>query len=66
MDYSCYDFFLSLLVQAKEIALSFDDAPMSSSKYFETQERTDELIRKLRSLKIPPVLIFANACKIEC
>jgi len=50
---------------AKEIALTFDDAPSASTPYFETHKRTEELIRKLDLLKIPSVLIFANPCKRE-
>lgn len=48
---------------AKEIALTFDDAPEPSSKNFETHNRTNELIRKLKALEVPPVMIFANPCK---
>lgn len=48
---------------AKEIAFSFDDAPVRSSQHFESGERTDELIRKLKLLKVPAVMIFANPCK---
>jgi peptidoglycan/xylan/chitin deacetylase (PgdA/CDA1 family) len=60
--------FLALLlavdqVQAKEIALTFDDAPMDSTPFFETHSRTDELIKKLRTLNVPPVIIFSNACR---
>ena len=55
-------FWISLLVQAKEIALTFDDAPLGSTKYFKSNARTDELIRKLKALNVPPVIVFANAC----
>lgn len=47
---------------SKEIALSFDDAPMGTSKHFESNARTDELIRKLKVLNVPPVIIFALPC----
>jgi peptidoglycan/xylan/chitin deacetylase (PgdA/CDA1 family) len=57
--------FLSYESFAKEIALTFDDAPVSSSKHFESSLRTDELIRKLKLLKVPEVMIFANPCKDE-
>jgi peptidoglycan/xylan/chitin deacetylase (PgdA/CDA1 family) len=50
---------------AKEIALTFDDAPVGSTVYFETHDRTNELIKKLKALNIPPVIIFANPCKRE-
>lgn len=58
-------FFLSSEIQAKEIALSFDDAPVATTKHFETELRTDELIRKLKVLKVPPVMVFANPCRGE-
>lgn len=48
---------------AKEIALSFDDAPTGTSKHFETHQRTKTLIRKLKDLNVPSVMIFANPCK---
>lgn len=49
-------------LNGKEIALSFDDAPRSGSKHFTTQARTDELIRKLKKLNVPAVMIFSNPC----
>ncbi len=48
---------------AKEIALTFDDAPVVSSKHFESSARTDEMIKKLKILNVPEVMIFANPCK---
>lgn len=51
------------LAQAKEIALTFDDAPVPSSQYFSSENRTETLIRKLRDLNAPSALIFANPCK---
>lgn len=61
-------FFLSMLlalspVQAKEIALSFDDAPIGTSLHFESAARTDSLIASLRALNVPPVLILSNPCR---
>jgi len=53
----------SFNAQAKEIALTFDDAPMNSSQHFDTNARTDELIKKLKSLNVPEAMIFANPCK---
>lgn len=63
-------FFLSLIFMCSsakgvEIALSFDDAPMSTSLHFETFARTEALIEKLKSLQVPSVMIFANPCKRE-
>ncbi|MCK6597222.1 MAG: polysaccharide deacetylase family protein [Bdellovibrionaceae bacterium] len=54
-----------IFLQGKEIALSFDDAPMSTSKHFETLTRTDMLLKALKELQVPPVMIFANPCKRE-
>lgn len=51
------------LAEAKEIALTFDDAPVASSLHFETNQRTDELIKKLKSLGVSGAMIFANPCK---
>ncbi|MBK9324365.1 MAG: polysaccharide deacetylase family protein [Bdellovibrionaceae bacterium] len=50
---------------SKEIALTFDDAPVSASEHFESIKRTEELIRKLRLLKVPEAMVFANPCKDE-
>ncbi len=48
---------------AKEIALTFDDAPVGSSLHFESRARSEELIRKLKALNVPAVMVFANPCK---
>lgn len=48
---------------AKEIAFSFDDAPLKSSQFFETLHRTETLIEKLKTLNSPAAMIFANPCK---
>lgn len=53
----------SSTLQAKEIALTFDDAPMSSSLHFSSEDRTEALIKKLREAKAPAAMIFANPCK---
>ena len=58
-------FLFSLSLNAKELALTFDDAPMGDSPHFTSEQRTDELIRKLKALKVPPVMVFANPCKRE-
>lgn len=54
---------IALPTQAKEIALTFDDAPMTTSQHFDSLTRTEELINNLEALKAPPVMIFANPCK---
>lgn len=56
---------ISVFAHAKEIALTFDDAPVSSSLHFTSEERTETLIRKLSDLKSPAVMVFANPCKRE-
>lgn len=50
-------------ISAKEIALTFDDAPFGSSRHYDSEKRTNELIEKLKKHHVPSVLIFANACK---
>jgi peptidoglycan/xylan/chitin deacetylase (PgdA/CDA1 family) len=48
---------------ARELALTFDDAPVEDSVFFKTHQRTQELIRKLKDLHVPPVFVFANGCR---
>ncbi|MGZ3790174.1 MAG: polysaccharide deacetylase family protein [Bacteriovorax sp.] len=48
---------------AKEVALTFDDAPTASSLHFTSLQRTEELIKKLKVLNVSQVMVFANACK---
>lgn len=50
-------------LQAKEIALTFDDAPVGSTLHFDSLVRTETLIKKLKKLKVPQVMVFANPCK---
>lgn len=47
---------------AKEVALSFDDAPKASSFHYTSSDRTSELIRKLTDLRVPQAMVFANPC----
>lgn len=54
---------LSFSTVAKELALTFDDAPKDTTSYSETHARTEKLIKKLKELKIPGAMIFANPCK---
>ncbi len=60
-------FFIGLLfifpLYAKEVALSFDDAPNDDSLHFKSKQRTELLIKKLSSLNIKGAMIFANPCK---
>ncbi|WP_413287733.1 polysaccharide deacetylase family protein [Bdellovibrio sp. HCB337] len=55
-------FLFATTVQAKKLALSFDDAPGDDALHFTSKARTTELLKKLKSLNSPPVLIFANPC----
>lgn len=57
-----FSVFLAISASAKEIALTFDDAPGETTLHFTPEQRTDELIRKLNALDVPPVIIFANPC----
>lgn len=50
---------------AKEIALTFDDAPVESSGHFKSIDRTKQLIRTLAQLQVKGAMIFANPCKDE-
>ncbi len=54
-----------MIVSAKEIALTFDDAPVASTIHFDSVARTETLIQKLKALKVPPVMVFVNPCKVE-
>ncbi len=54
--------FKPTIALAKEIALTFDDAPGETTLHFTPEQRTDTLIQKLKSNNVPPVIIFANPC----
>lgn len=49
----------ALSLDAKEIAITFDDAPRPSS-YLGSKERTRLLINNLKKVKSPPVMFFAT------
>lgn len=53
----------SVALEAREIALTFDDAPVGSTLHFESLVRTETLIKKLKELKVPQVMVFANPCQ---
>jgi peptidoglycan/xylan/chitin deacetylase (PgdA/CDA1 family) len=57
--------FFTVSLEAKEIALTFDDAPAVSTEYFSSLARTKTLIKSLSELNVPPVMIFANPCRGE-
>ncbi len=56
-------FLFSLPTLAKEVAFTFDDVPFESTPHYESNQRTEELIRKLSKLGLPSAIIFANPCK---
>lgn len=47
--------------QAREIALSFDDAPTPDSALMTGVERTQKIIAALKAAKVPDVLLFVKA-----
>ncbi len=55
----------SLPLDAREIALTFDDAPFDDSLHFKSFERTKLLIKELSDLKTGPVMIFAVPCRFS-
>lgn len=50
---------------AQEIAITFDDAPTSSSTIFEGMDRTTRIIEQLRSAGVPEVLFFVITKQID-
>ncbi|WND02717.1 polysaccharide deacetylase family protein [Temperatibacter marinus] len=52
-------------VRQKRIVLSYDDAPMSGTRYYSGEARTAQLISSLREAKAGPVLFFVNTKGIE-
>lgn len=52
---------LSFFSEAREIALTFDDAPTPDSALMSGVERTDKLIAALKQAKVPDALIFVKA-----
>lgn len=59
----CIVFFIvfSFSAQAREIALSFDDAPTPDSALMTGAERTQKIIAALQKNKVPDALIFVKA-----
>lgn len=50
-------------VNTKQLALTFDDAPTEATPHSNSVKRTELLIEKLKTLNVPPVMVFANPCK---
>ncbi len=57
--------FCSVSGFAKEIALTFDDAPRGGSKYFSGTERAKALVKALKLAKVPRVAFFSNSEKLN-
>ncbi len=49
---------------AREIALTFDDAPLPDTSLMTGAERTDRLIRHLKDAKVPDALFFVTTSNI--
>lgn len=54
----------SLSLSAKEISISFDDAPMGDGKYFSGKERTEKLIKALKASGVAQAIFYANPGKV--
>lgn len=50
---------------AKEMALTFDDAPRPATGYFNGQERAARLIAGLKQANVPRVAFFANSIRLD-
>ncbi len=57
----CFFFACGSLVSAREIALTFDDAPTPDSALMTGAERTDKLIAALMSVQVEDVMFFIKA-----
>jgi peptidoglycan-N-acetylglucosamine deacetylase len=55
----------SFTIQAREIALTFDDAPTPGSALMTGAERTQKLIAALRQSRVPDALFFVKADYID-
>jgi peptidoglycan/xylan/chitin deacetylase (PgdA/CDA1 family) len=61
----CFNFSLACTAQAREIALTFDDAPTPNSALMSGGERTDKLIKALKNTSVPDALFFIKADYID-
>lgn len=52
-------------VQAKEIALTYDDCPMADGEYYTGVRRTQVLTRKLKTSKVPSVGFFCTTRHLD-
>lgn len=51
---------IAISVQAKEIAITFDDAPRPDTELFTGEERTQKLIENLQKARVDDVLFFVT------
>ena len=56
---------LTLPAQAREIALSFDDAPRGDGRYFTGPERTEALVDSLAKGGVEGAIFFSTARHID-
>jgi peptidoglycan/xylan/chitin deacetylase (PgdA/CDA1 family) len=67
--YSIKIFIISLLAvnsaHAKEISISFDDAPRSNSTYFSGEERTKKLIEGLKRAGVTRAAFYLNPVRMD-
>lgn len=57
-------FCFALQTSAREIALTFDDAPLADTALMTGAERTDKLIKVLKDAKVPDALLFVTTKNI--
>lgn len=57
-------FFFSLSINAKEIAITFDDAPKFGTSIMSGQERTDKIIQGLKAENVEDALFFVTTSNI--
>ena len=57
-------FCFALQTSARDIALTFDDAPIADSALMTGAERTDKLIKVLKDAKVPDALFFVTTKNI--
>lgn len=58
-------FFSTGVAQAKEIALSFDDAPRNSTMLLSGEKRTSLLVKSLKAAEVPQVVFFCNTERFD-
>lgn len=58
-------FLSSLTSFAGEIALTFDDAPRPSGKYFSGTERANQLVKSLSKAGVSQVAFFCNSVRLD-